>query len=218
MRPDVHDALHVGFHHPVRGHGQQVEPIKGHGGHGQVDFVFRVYQFRRQLHLEGGGAVSYDRLLVASGSRAVVPPIDGIDSPGVHACWTLEDARQIMGLAAPGARVVLIGAGFTLIGSLGLLRLRDFYNQTAQPIVRFAYVVGRAIRARDDGDADGLVNYTECVCGTDPNDPDTNSDAHASTNHGDADGHPDGGEPGDKRDKGLAFAGTKVSEADKKFK
>ncbi len=32
--------------------------------------------------------------------------------------------------------------------SLNLSRLRDFYSETAQPVVRFAYVVGRAIQAQ----------------------------------------------------------------------
>jgi NAD(P)H-nitrite reductase large subunit len=32
--------------------------------------------------------------------------------PGVHPCWTLEDARKIMGLAVAGARVLQMGAGF----------------------------------------------------------------------------------------------------------
>jgi NAD(P)H-nitrite reductase large subunit len=42
----------------------------------------------------------------------VKPPVPGIDRPGVHPCWTLEDARHIMDLARPGARVVQMGAGF----------------------------------------------------------------------------------------------------------
>jgi len=50
--------------------------------------------------------------LIATGSHPVSPPIPGIDSPGVHPCWTLEDARAIMNLAKPGANVVLMGAGF----------------------------------------------------------------------------------------------------------
>jgi len=42
----------------------------------------------------------------------VQPPIPGIDSAGVHTCWTLADARAIMDLAKPGARVLQLGAGF----------------------------------------------------------------------------------------------------------
>lgn len=54
----------------------------------------------------------YDRLLIATGSHPVRPPIPGIDLPNVHTCWTLEDARAIAALAQPGARVLQLGAGF----------------------------------------------------------------------------------------------------------
>ena len=30
----------------------------------------------------------------------------------MHSCWTLEDARSIIARAQPGAKVVLMGAGF----------------------------------------------------------------------------------------------------------
>ena len=59
-----------------------------------------------------GNDVAYDRLLIASGSRPVKPPIPGLDLPGIHHCWTLEDSRGIAGLAAAGTKVVLLGAGF----------------------------------------------------------------------------------------------------------
>jgi NAD(P)H-nitrite reductase large subunit len=62
--------------------------------------------------LEDGTSLPFDRLLVATGSRPVSPPIQGIELPGVHPCWTLEDARNIMELARPGARVLQMGAGF----------------------------------------------------------------------------------------------------------
>ena len=54
----------------------------------------------------------FDRLLIATGSHPVRPPIPGIDLPEVHTCWTLEDSRSIAALARPGARVLQLGAGF----------------------------------------------------------------------------------------------------------
>jgi NAD(P)H-nitrite reductase large subunit len=66
----------------------------------------------KTVSLNNGAEVSYDKLLIASGSRPNSPPIPGIDQAGVHACWTLEDARAIEALAKPGAKVVQIGAGF----------------------------------------------------------------------------------------------------------
>jgi len=66
----------------------------------------------RKVRLDDGSEVGYDRLLIATGSSPAVPHIPGIAGPGVHPCWTLADARAIMALAKPGARVVQMGAGF----------------------------------------------------------------------------------------------------------
>ncbi len=67
---------------------------------------------RRQVLLDDGSTVGFDRLLIATGSSAATPPIPGIEGPGVHACWTLADARAILERAKPGARVLQMGAGF----------------------------------------------------------------------------------------------------------
>ena len=74
--------------------------------------VANVNRAARELLLEGGSKVSYDTLLIATGSTPMAPPIPGIDLPGVTSCWTLADARRIASTAKPGARVVLMGAGF----------------------------------------------------------------------------------------------------------
>ncbi len=78
----------------------------------QHNTVTAVQPGDRQLDLGTGGRLGYDKLLLATGSRAVLPPVPGIDLPGVHNCWTLEDARHIAERASPGAKVLLIGAGF----------------------------------------------------------------------------------------------------------
>jgi len=77
--------------------------------HGRVSAIDRA---GRRVALADGGHLAYDRLLLACGSRPVAPPIPGIDLPGVTSCWTLADARRIAATARPGARVVLMGAGF----------------------------------------------------------------------------------------------------------
>ncbi len=66
----------------------------------------------RCVALADGEILPFDTLLLATGSRPVRPPIEGLDLPGVHNCWTLEDARHIMDRARPGARVLQLGAGF----------------------------------------------------------------------------------------------------------
>ena len=67
---------------------------------------------KRQVLLDDGHALAFDRLLIATGSSPATPPIPGIQGPGVHSCWTLADARAIQSIAKKDARVVLMGAGF----------------------------------------------------------------------------------------------------------
>ena len=74
--------------------------------------VDSINQEKSEVNLAGGTTVGYDRLLVATGSTPVTPPIDGVDHPLVSSCWTLEDARRISEVAKPGTNVVLMGAGF----------------------------------------------------------------------------------------------------------
>lgn len=66
----------------------------------------------KSVALEDGSSLAYDNLLIATGSHAIRPPIEGIDLPGVENCWTLEDARKIIAQTKTGSRVVLMGAGF----------------------------------------------------------------------------------------------------------
>jgi len=66
----------------------------------------------KTVALDNGQSLAFDTLLVATGSHPIRPPIPGIGSAGVHACWTLDDARKIMALATRGARVLQLGAGF----------------------------------------------------------------------------------------------------------
>lgn len=76
------------------------------------DHVDSINPQSQMLTLQSGKALNYDRLLIATGSTPIRPPIPGIDSSCVHSCWTLQDARNIISLARPGSNVVLIGAGF----------------------------------------------------------------------------------------------------------
>jgi NAD(P)H-nitrite reductase large subunit len=74
--------------------------------------VNKVDSATKRIALNSGIEVTYDTLLIATGSHPIKPPIPGIDSKGVHTCWTMEDARHIMALANKGSRVLQLGAGF----------------------------------------------------------------------------------------------------------
>ncbi len=66
----------------------------------------------KSIALSNGQTLQYDRLLIATGSTPMRPPIPGIDLPGIYSCWTLADARAIMGKIKPGSKVLQMGAGF----------------------------------------------------------------------------------------------------------
>ena len=61
--------------------------------------------------ISDGSEVSYDRLLIASGSSCYVPPIDGVQNQGVFTLRTLADAKEIVAFAEHASHVVQIGGG-----------------------------------------------------------------------------------------------------------
>jgi NAD(P)H-nitrite reductase large subunit len=73
------------------------------------------------LTLDDGTTVEYDDCLIATGSRAIKPPILGADLPGVNSFWTLDQARAVIAGIRPGSHVVMVGAGFiafTILNSI----------------------------------------------------------------------------------------------------
>jgi len=89
------------------------------------DRVSSVEASGKRLTLESGKSLDYDKLLIATGSHPVSPPLPGMDLPGVHSCWTLEDSRHIAAKAKSGSNVVLMGAGFIGCIILEALASRD---------------------------------------------------------------------------------------------
>ncbi len=74
--------------------------------------VDKVEPENNQLTLNNGDTVSYDKLLIATGSRPYRAEELEVGSSRVHACWTMDDARNIASLANKGDNVLLVGAGF----------------------------------------------------------------------------------------------------------
>lgn len=80
-----------------------------------------------RLTLDDGTILEYDDLLIATGSSPVRPEIPGVELPGVHSFWTLEQARELASRIRVGSRVALVGAGFiagTILNALLALQTR----------------------------------------------------------------------------------------------
>lgn len=70
---------------------------------------------KKEVLLADGTAEPFDRLLVATGSRPFVPPMDGLDTvEKKFSFMKLDDAKALGKTLTPNSRVLIIGAG--LIG------------------------------------------------------------------------------------------------------
>jgi len=75
-----------------------------------------------RLRLADGTAVPYDRLLLATGGLAWMPPIEGARCAGVFTLRTLDDARAIRQFAQSVRRGVVIGGGLLGLETARALR------------------------------------------------------------------------------------------------
>jgi len=66
---------------------------------------------RKELLLEGGSRVNYDKLLLANGGHSFVPPIKGAEKTGVFTLRTIKDALDIKEFAEKTEKVIVIGGG-----------------------------------------------------------------------------------------------------------
>ena len=65
----------------------------------------------RQVALADGTAVAYDKLLLATGSKPVAPPIPGLGLPNVRAFRDIADVEAMIEASTSDRRAVVIGGG-----------------------------------------------------------------------------------------------------------
>lgn len=64
------------------------------------------------IEVDDGSSVTYDLLLLATGSRARTLPVAGASLAGLHTVRTLADVDALRVAAQPGSRGVVIGGGY----------------------------------------------------------------------------------------------------------
>lgn len=91
---------------------------------------------KKTVELDDGTALSYDKLLVATGSKPFIPPMEGLDTVEKSFTFmTLDDAKALDAALTKNSRVLIVGAGliglkcaegiFDKIGHLTVIDLAD---------------------------------------------------------------------------------------------
>ena len=109
--------------------------------------IERIDRYAKQVYATDGAVTPYDKLIIATGSRAFVPPIPGIHRPGrgyhqgVFAFRTLDDTRAMIRYAREHERAVVIGGGL-----LGLEAARGLQNHLSH--VTLLHAAGHLMNAQ----------------------------------------------------------------------
>lgn len=78
-----------------------------------VDTVVAVDRGRQGVSLQAGGEMSYQKLVLATGTRSTMPPIPGIDRPGVYTITkSLSSVTMLREQLRSAHDVAIIGGGF----------------------------------------------------------------------------------------------------------
>jgi CoA-dependent NAD(P)H sulfur oxidoreductase len=106
---------------------------------------------------------SYDKLLIATGSRANVPQLPGVDAPGVFALKSLEDGRRIKQHLAktPVRKAAVVGMGYIALEMCEALRSRGIEVAMVKPGPVFIPWMNRELAdaVRREVEANGVGVY-----------------------------------------------------------
>ncbi|MDG4883470.1 FAD-dependent oxidoreductase [Mesorhizobium sp. WSM4884] len=96
----------------------------------------------RRLEVSGGGAIPFDRLVLATGSRPRFLRLDGAELAGVVSLRSLADARLIRELSAQSEDVAILGGGFIGLEIAATLRAAGRRVTVVEALDR---LLGRAV-------------------------------------------------------------------------
>ncbi|MEG1823427.1 MAG: FAD-dependent oxidoreductase [Cloacibacillus sp.] len=88
------------------------------------DEVLSLNDASKEISLARSGVLPYDKLLIASGSRALWPPVKGVEQEGIHHLWTRKDLDALIEAFKEKRHVLIIGSGFVSLQAAWSARSR----------------------------------------------------------------------------------------------
>ncbi len=107
--------------------------------------VRKIFPDTQEIELEEGRKEKYDALLLATGSRAFLPLLKGVERVGVFTLRTLDDALAILESLKDSRRVVIIGGG---ILGLEVARAINFRGYEVEVVEFFNRLLPRQLDSR----------------------------------------------------------------------
>jgi nitrite reductase (NADH) large subunit len=81
-----------------------------------------------------GERIAYDRVVIATGSRAIRLPVPGADLPGVLTYRTLDDVRAMLRAARAGGAAIIVGGGLLGLEAAAGLAQRGMKVTVLHPV------------------------------------------------------------------------------------
>ena len=96
--------------------------IRLHAGNNKA--VVRIDRVARRVYAQDGTSAAYDRLLIATGSKAVMPSIPGNDLEGVISFRDIFDVNRMLAYSRSHKKAVVLGGGLLGLEAANGLVLR----------------------------------------------------------------------------------------------
>ncbi|MFI8516898.1 NAD(P)/FAD-dependent oxidoreductase [Streptomyces sp. NPDC085481] len=129
----------------------------------------RIDRVARTVECADGSLVAYDRLVLATGSAPVLPPLRGLRGArlpsGVHPFRTLEDCLALRELVRPGVRAVVVGGGLLGVSAaraLAQLGAEVVLTQQGERLMERQLDEQSSALLREHLSALGVEVHTEC--------------------------------------------------------
>jgi nitrite reductase (NADH) large subunit len=112
---------------------------------------------RKTITGDDGSITPFDKLLLATGSDPLIPPIEGVKKDGVYVFRNLDDTRALLDRARKGLKAVVIGGGL-----LGLEAARGLQVQGCE--VTVVHLMDRLMERQLDFAGGGYLKLKmECL-------------------------------------------------------